>query len=211
MVSLLWKWVVWTITVHNRFVSMYSTLFYFWILETWFQDCRWNQIYFLIKECNGLCISFKQFCNILHVFVDKPDMLSIKPEPQLLNGKLTVTEWETIGPYHCSADCNPPCSITWEYKNTDGTIHDASSNGKVMGVKRVNRSISLHRCTAIYEQKHREKQVLELDIQCKYSILFFIVLFYWDTYLKWFCNSRKEKSFQHVSLSMWTINVVKRS
>ncbi|XP_078329236.1 uncharacterized protein LOC111112451 [Crassostrea virginica] len=56
----------------------------------------------------------------------KPDMLSIKPEPQLLNGKLTVTEGETIGPYHCSADCNPPCSITWEYKDTDGTIHDAS-------------------------------------------------------------------------------------
>ena len=33
------------------------------------------------------------------MFVDKSDMPLIKPEPQLLNGKLTVTEGETIGPY----------------------------------------------------------------------------------------------------------------
>ena len=105
-------------------------------------------------------------------------MLSIKPDPQLLNGKLTVTEGETIGPYNCSADCNPPCSITWEYKDTDGTIHDASSSGHELSIERVNRSISLLRCVAIYKQKDMMRRNIELYIQCKYfSITNLLVLF----------------------------------
>ena len=89
------------------------------------------------------------------MFVDKSDMPLIKPEPQLLNGKLTVTEGETIGPYTCSADCNPPCSITWKYKDTDDTIHDASSSGhelSILSILKVNRNISLLRCVAVYER-----------------------------------------------------------
>nr|XP_022305656.1 uncharacterized protein LOC111112450 [Crassostrea virginica]XP_022305657.1 uncharacterized protein LOC111112450 [Crassostrea virginica]XP_022305658.1 uncharacterized protein LOC111112450 [Crassostrea virginica]XP_022305660.1 uncharacterized protein LOC111112450 [Crassostrea virginica] len=108
----------------------------------------------------------------------KPDMLSIKPEPQLLNGKLTVTEGETIGPYHCSADCNPPCSIAWKYKDTDGTIHDASSSGHELSMQRVNRNISLLRCVAIYKPPYKESQSLELDIQCKYFSITILSLFY---------------------------------
>nr|XP_022305662.1 uncharacterized protein LOC111112451 isoform X2 [Crassostrea virginica] len=108
----------------------------------------------------------------------KPDMLLIKPEPQLLYGKLTVTEGETIGPYHCSADCNPPCSITWKYKDTDGTIHDASSTGHELSMQKVNRSISLLRCVAIYEQQDRIRRDIELYVQCKYfSITNLLVLF----------------------------------
>nr|XP_022310242.1 uncharacterized protein LOC111115704 isoform X1 [Crassostrea virginica] len=95
----------------------------------------------------------------------KPDMLSIKPEPQLLNGKLTVMEGETIGPYNCSADCNPPCRIAWKYKDTDGTIHDVSSSGHELSMQRANRNISLLRCVAIYKQPHKESRSIELDIQ----------------------------------------------
>ena len=102
------------------------------------------------------------------MFVDKPDMLSIKPEPQLLNGKLTVTKGEIIGPYHCSADCNPPCSITWKYKDTDSTLHDASSSGHELSILKVNRNIWFLRCVAIYEQQDRIKRDIELYVQCKY-------------------------------------------
>ena len=125
-----------------------------------------------------MCILLKLISNILHFFVDEPDMLSIKPDPQLLNGKLTVTEGETIGPYHCSADCNPPCSITWEYKDTDGTIHDASSSGHELSSQKVNRSISLFRCVAIYKQQYRIRRNIELDIQCKYFSTTILPLFY---------------------------------
>ena len=125
-----------------------------------------------------MCNLFKLISKILNMFVDKPDMLSIKPEPQLLNGKLTVTEGKTIGPYHCSADCNPPCSITWKYKDTDGTIHDASSSGHELSMQRVNRNISLLRCVAIYKPPYKESQSIELDIQCKFfSITILLLLF----------------------------------
>ena len=105
-------------------------------------------------------------------------MLLIKPKPQLLNGKLTVTEGETIGPYHCSADCNPPCSIAWKYKDTDGTIHDASSSGHELSMTKVNWNISLLRCVAIYKQPYKESQNIELDIQCKYFSITILPLFY---------------------------------
>ena len=103
---------------------------------------------------------------MLCVFVDKPDNISIDPELKLNNGRLTVKEGETIGPYNCSADCNPPCEIKWRYKDIDTIVHDASSNGHELSIQRVNRSISLLRCVAIYEKKNRTRDI-ELDIQCK--------------------------------------------
>ncbi|XP_078329233.1 uncharacterized protein LOC111113634 isoform X1 [Crassostrea virginica] len=95
----------------------------------------------------------------------KPKMLSISPEPNLDKGRLTVNEGETIGPFKCSADCNPPCSIIWKYKDTNGTLHDAFSNGQVLSVLIVNRSISLLLCEAIYEHNHRQKWNISLDVQ----------------------------------------------
>nr|XP_022304903.1 uncharacterized protein LOC111111974 isoform X2 [Crassostrea virginica]XP_022304904.1 uncharacterized protein LOC111111974 isoform X2 [Crassostrea virginica] len=92
-------------------------------------------------------------------------MLSISPEPNLNNRKLTVKEKENIGPYNCSADCNPPCTIMWKYKDTNGSLHDASYNGHELSIQMVNRSISLLRCVAIYDQNFREKRNIELDIQ----------------------------------------------
>ena len=109
---------------------------------------------------------------MLCVFVDKPDNISIYPEPELNNGRLTVKEGETIGPYECSADCNPPCEIRWRYKDTANTFHDASSNGHELSIQRANRSILLFRCVAIYEQEDREKRNIEIDIQCKYFCIY---------------------------------------
>nr|XP_022304465.1 uncharacterized protein LOC111111660 [Crassostrea virginica] len=95
----------------------------------------------------------------------KPDNISIEPEPILTNGKLTVKEGNTIGPYDCSVDCNPPCQINWKYKNTNGTLHDASSNGHELSIESVNRSISLLCCVAIYKHNDSERRNIELDIQ----------------------------------------------
>ena len=101
------------------------------------------------------------------VFVDQPDNISIDPEPKLNNGRLTVKEEETVGPYDCSADCNPPCEIKWRYKEVNNNEHDVSSNGHELSILKVNRNISLLRCVATYEQKYRTRRDIVLDIQCK--------------------------------------------
>nr|XP_022306712.1 uncharacterized protein LOC111113053 isoform X2 [Crassostrea virginica] len=109
----------------------------------------------------------------------QPDNISIDPEPELNNGRLTVKEGETIGPYDCSSDCNPPCEIKWKYKDINNNVHDASSNGYELSILKVNKNISLIRCVAIYEQKDMMRKDIELDIQCKYfNITNLIVLFY---------------------------------
>ena len=118
---------------------------------------------------------------ILHLFIDKPDKVSISPEPNLNNGKLIVKEKENIGPYNCSADCNPPCTIIWKYEDTNGSLHDAPYNGHELSIQRVNRNISLFRCVAKYDQndqRFRKKRNIELFIQCKYFSIFFLLVLY---------------------------------
>lgn len=73
--------------------------------------------------------------------VDKPDKVLINPMPTVDNGKLTVKEGETIGPYNCLADCNPPCEVKWGYKDTAGKIQDVSTHIKTHWVHRLPQGI----------------------------------------------------------------------
>nr|XP_022306361.1 uncharacterized protein LOC111112821 isoform X3 [Crassostrea virginica] len=79
------------------------------------------------------------------------DKLTISPSPSLnLYNKLPVKEGETVGPYTCTADCNPPCDISWKYKDsTSGGFFDVASTA-LLGSHFVNRSIALYRCIAQY-------------------------------------------------------------
>ena len=41
-----------------------------------------------------------------------------------------MKEGDYIGPYTCTADCNPPCDITWKYKvSTSDRFLDVVSTG----------------------------------------------------------------------------------
>nr|XP_022305637.1 uncharacterized protein LOC111112440 isoform X2 [Crassostrea virginica] len=97
----------------------------------------------------------------------EPGTMSISGKPDIHNGKLTVKEGETVGPYNCSADCNPPCEIKWRYKDIDDKVNDASSSGQELSVLKVNRNISLLRCIAIYMNKtdDKKKHNITLDVQ----------------------------------------------
>nr|XP_022311460.1 carcinoembryonic antigen-related cell adhesion molecule 6-like [Crassostrea virginica] len=99
-----------------------------------------------------------------------PDNLTILPEPQLnQNGKLTVKEGDTIGPYTCTADCNPPCDITWEYKDsTLGGYFDVASTG-LLNSQIVNRSIALYRCIAKYPPDKDFKKIESIKLDVLYT------------------------------------------
>ena len=107
------------------------------------------------------------------MFVDEPGTLSISGKPDIINGKLTVKEGETVGPYNCSADCNPPCEIKWRYKDIGDKVNDVSSSGHELSILKVNRNISLLRCIAIYMNKtdNKKKHNITLDVQCQYNRL----------------------------------------
>nr|XP_022310259.1 uncharacterized protein LOC111115717 isoform X2 [Crassostrea virginica] len=96
----------------------------------------------------------------------KPDKVLINPMPKVENGKLTVKEWETIGPYYCSADCNPPCEIKWRYKDTAGKINDVSPHSKeALSPQIATSNITDVRCVAKYNENDRERYIIHLNIQ----------------------------------------------
>ena len=102
--------------------------------------------------------------------IDTPDNLNILPQPLLnSNDKLAVKEGESIGPYTCTADCNPPCDMSWKYKDsTSGDFFDVASTGLLIG-RIVNRSIAVFRCSAKYSPEKDFKQIesIKLDVLCK--------------------------------------------
>ncbi|XP_052692716.1 uncharacterized protein LOC128170993 isoform X1 [Crassostrea angulata] len=102
-----------------------------------------------------------------------PDKIIITPEPILnINDKLTVGEGETIGPFVCTADCNPLCNITWRVKGTDG-VSDARSVMGTLLQQQVQRDMLSFRCKADRGDKTL-KQSIQLDVQYLDDILLYM-------------------------------------
>nr|XP_022306465.1 uncharacterized protein LOC111112892 [Crassostrea virginica] len=97
-----------------------------------------------------------------------PDKLTIFPKPRLnINDMLAVKEGKTIGPYTCTADCNPPCDISWKYKNSSGGFFDVASTGFLIG-HIVNRSIAVFRCIAKYSPDNNFKKIESINLDVLY-------------------------------------------
>nr|XP_022307478.1 uncharacterized protein LOC111113474 [Crassostrea virginica] len=97
-----------------------------------------------------------------------PDKLAILPQPLLnSNDKLTVKEGESIGPYNCTVDCNPPCDITWEYKDSTSGFFDVASTGS-LDSHTVNRSIALYRCIAKYRPYKDFNKIEDIKLDVLY-------------------------------------------
>uniref|UniRef100_A0A8W8P403 Ig-like domain-containing protein n=1 Tax=Magallana gigas TaxID=29159 RepID=A0A8W8P403_MAGGI len=93
-----------------------------------------------------------------------PDILTITPELKLnVDDKLTVREGGTIGPFVCTADCNPLCNITWRVKTSDG-LSDVRSEMGTLLPQAVQRDMRLFRCIADRGNKTL-KQEFQLDVQ----------------------------------------------
>ena len=81
-----------------------------------------------------------------------------------------MKEGESIGPYTCTADCNPPCDISWKHKDvTNGKFFDVASTA-LLDSHILNRSIVLFRCLAKYSLDNDFKIIknIDLDVLCKY-------------------------------------------
>lgn len=102
------------------------------------------------------------------------------PEPDLNEvNKMTVKEGDMIGPFNCSADCNPHCDITWKLKKTSGYSDPPSNDGILLPLV-VKRDMELVQCVAqwIYTNETMQEEIV-LDVKCKY-LLIFITRFLFD-------------------------------
>ncbi|XP_062602467.1 uncharacterized protein LOC134264193 [Saccostrea cucullata] len=72
-----------------------------------------------------------------------PENIALSPEP--LTATVSIRDGEEFGPFNCSADCYPACSIQWKYLTPlGGYVKNASSIGKeavTLPRQRANRTI----------------------------------------------------------------------
>ncbi|XP_078329737.1 hemicentin-2-like [Crassostrea virginica] len=71
------------------------------------------------------------------------------PQPNKMNGTLlmSIKEGDNFGPSQCLADCNPPCNMTWRYKDSTGFVDVASNGGELLSQK-VKRDMVFFSCIA---------------------------------------------------------------
>lgn len=109
--------------------------------------------------------------------LDGPEQLILTPQPTLNRfNTLTIKEGETIGPYQCKADCNPPCDTTWKYMNSTGSLHVLLNDGMLVQ-QRVKRNVSLIICEAKWGIDTVINKSITLDVQCKFCVCFVGLLF----------------------------------
>lgn len=98
--------------------------------------------------------------------------LTFTPKPNLdKNDKLTVKEGDVVGPIFCSADCNPPCNVTWRYKDSN-RLRDALSQNGILLLQSVNRNVTQIICSSRWKNESMEKDIL-LDVQCLYICIIY--------------------------------------
>ncbi|XP_061180616.1 uncharacterized protein LOC133189230, partial [Saccostrea echinata] len=97
-----------------------------------------------------------------------PDLEDMKISP-LISDNITVRDGDIFGPYVCSVDCNPPCSIQWKYMEPSGKFVNATTKGqtsKLFPEQRVHKNKhGLFQCVAQGSDCKLETITINLDIQ----------------------------------------------
>nr|XP_011418983.2 uncharacterized protein LOC105322142 [Crassostrea gigas] len=103
-----------------------------------------------------------------------PLKIILTPQPKLNRFyTLTIREGQTIGPYQCKVDCNPPCNKTWKYKDSSGSISVISKEG-ILEQQRLNRNISVLLCEAKWGNDTVIDKSITLDVQYLEKPIIFI-------------------------------------
>uniref|UniRef100_K1QI22 Ig-like domain-containing protein n=1 Tax=Magallana gigas TaxID=29159 RepID=K1QI22_MAGGI len=93
-----------------------------------------------------------------------PEQLIFTPKPNLNKyDKFTVKEGDVVGPIFCSADCNPPCNVTWKYKESNG-LKDALSQNGILLLQSINRNVTQIICLSRWKTESVKKD-FTLDVQ----------------------------------------------
>lgn len=99
--------------------------------------------------------------------IDGPETVNITANKEIIN----VTEGNNLGPFHCSADCNPPCNIEWGSDISRSTVIFYNlSFGSTLNISDIKRNQSgtfSCQATHINDKKRFKRKEITVDVQCK--------------------------------------------
>ncbi|XP_062619268.1 carcinoembryonic antigen-related cell adhesion molecule 5-like [Saccostrea cucullata] len=95
-----------------------------------------------------------------------PETVLVTPEPPI--DGLSVHDEETFGPYNCSADCNPPCTVQWKLRDPFWGFRDVTPLGTssvtVPEITANRTSMAMIRCV-VNGTEGKEVSSIKLNIQ----------------------------------------------
>ena len=111
------------------------------------------------------------FLRLFSEILDGPAEVIFVPQPNKMNGTLlmSIKEGENFGPSQCLADCNPPCNMTWRYKDSTGFVDVASNGGELLSQK-VKRDMVFFSCKAEGRIGTAAKGSIFLEVICKFHV-----------------------------------------
>ncbi|XP_062611431.1 uncharacterized protein LOC134273259 [Saccostrea cucullata] len=97
-----------------------------------------------------------------------PSKEDLKISPPIRD-KITICDGNTIGPYTCAVDCNPPCSVQWKYTKWNGRLVNATHLGykSVTLLKRqIDREeVAELKCVTKGRENKEEALIINMEIQ----------------------------------------------
>lgn len=97
-------------------------------------------------------------------FLDGPVDIKIQPYEKVID----ISEGETLGPYECTADCNPPCLVRWS-SNGGSNMELEGSTLKISKITRYQKGN--YKCDVIHKNDHKrhEHKSFTVNVLCKSS------------------------------------------
>eukprot|EP00105_Crassostrea_gigas_P003387 XP_011416216.1 PREDICTED: uncharacterized protein LOC105320114 [Crassostrea gigas] len=93
-----------------------------------------------------------------------PEEVNIIPKPSLNKyDQIEVRDGYFVGPFNCSADCNPACNITWQMKNSTGFYDVLSETGTLF--QQVGIYMEMFCCVAKWLHDITIYEIIKLDVQ----------------------------------------------
>ncbi|XP_062595952.1 carcinoembryonic antigen-related cell adhesion molecule 5-like [Saccostrea cucullata] len=159
-----------------RFYKKFPPLSYSWFVNDIGQDRKDGETYSFTVTKD---VKYNKYSCQAKEYLDseKSDEVQINPmygpekvmiTPQPLNDTITIKDGDPIGPYNCSADCYPSCTVQWKYKRAKGGFENITTYGvSPLSLPNLNADrtmMTLIRCVANNSEGHG-KNGIKLKIQ----------------------------------------------
>ncbi|XP_062574000.1 hemicentin-1-like [Saccostrea cucullata] len=160
-------------SVYDTYAEVFASLYMWYVNDTLLKNITSKIYRFMVQKA----LKYNRYsCQILSS--DRSDQVQANPfygpskedlKISPIRDKITICDGNTIGPYTCAVDCNPPCSVQWKYTKWNGQQVNATHlgyNSVTLLKRQIDREeVTELKCVTKGREEKEEALVLNMEIQ----------------------------------------------